>query len=58
MIIRLDTKQYKESTTDRPEKADSGGTARTLESYLSHFPDASDRDRVEQILKKLGRPVK
>ncbi len=42
----------------RIKKADSAGAARTLESYLAHFPDAPDRDRLEQILKKLGRQMK
>ncbi len=31
------------------------GAARLLESYLANFPDAPDRDKVEQILRKLGR---
>jgi len=45
---------YKYVSSIRVKKGDSDGAARALESYLSQFPDAPDRDRVQQILKKLG----
>ena len=46
---------YKYMSSICIKRADSAGAARALESYLAHFPDAPDRDRVVQILKKLGR---
>jgi len=45
---------HKYVSSIRVKKGDAAGAARALESYLSQYPDAPDRDRVEQILKKLG----
>lgn len=45
---------YKYLSSIRIKKGDADGAARALESYLTQFPDAQDRDKVEQILKKLG----
>ncbi|RPJ52904.1 MAG: hypothetical protein EHM23_32020 [Acidobacteria bacterium] len=45
---------YKYVSSIRVKKGDPDGAARALESYLVHFPDAPDRDKVQQILKKLG----
>ncbi len=46
---------YKYISSIRVKKGDTDGAARALEGYLAQFPDAPDRDRVQQILKKLGR---
>jgi len=45
---------YKYVSSIRVKKGDPDGAARALEGYLSQFPEATDRDRVQQILKKLG----
>ncbi|MFB3904502.1 MAG: tetratricopeptide repeat protein [Acidobacteriota bacterium] len=45
---------YKYMSSIYIKKGDAAGAARALESYLAQFPDAADRDRVQQILKKLG----
>ena len=45
---------YKYLSSIRIKKGDADGAARALESYLAQFPDAPDRDKVQQILKKLG----
>jgi len=34
-------------------RQDAAGAAGALEAYLQHFPDAADREKVEQILRKL-----
>ena len=46
---------YKYLSSIYIKKSDPTGAARALKAYLEHFPDAGDRDRVEQILKKLGQ---
>jgi tetratricopeptide (TPR) repeat protein len=45
---------YKYMSSICVKKGDPEGAARALEAYLAQYPDASDRDRVERILKKLG----
>ncbi|GEM_PF-4581790 len=57
-VVELDPKSnpmaYKYISSICAKKSDNDGAARALESYLAQFPDAPDRDRVQQILKKLG----
>jgi tetratricopeptide (TPR) repeat protein len=61
-VVRLDPKfngmAYKYLSSLYVKKSDTGSAVRALESYVAHFPDAPDRARVEEILKKLGRSVK
>ena len=58
-VIALDPKfsplAYKTLASIYVNKQDSQGAARALESYLVHFPDAADTEKVKQILAKLGR---
>ncbi len=46
---------YKYLSSIYIKRFNSEGAAQSLKAYLEHFPDASDREKVEQILKKLGR---
>jgi tetratricopeptide (TPR) repeat protein len=58
-VVELDPRfnpmAYKYLSSIRIKKGDAAGAADALESYLKNFPDAPDRDRVKQILSKLGR---
>ncbi len=58
-VVELDPKfnpmAYKYISSICAKKGDTNGAARALEAYLGEFPNAPDRDKVEQILKKLGR---
>ena len=57
-VVRLDPRfnpmAYKIMTSLYVNKQDPAGAAGALEAYLVHFPDALDRARVEEILRKLG----
>jgi tetratricopeptide (TPR) repeat protein len=57
-VVELDPKfnpmVYKYMSSIYIKRLNQAGAARSLESYLEQFPDAPDRDKVEQILKKLG----
>ena len=57
-VVGLDPKfnpmAYKIMTSLYGNKQDPAGAAGALEAYLDHFPDALDRARVEEILRKLG----
>lgn len=57
-VVELDPKfnpmAYKYLSSIYIKKADPEGASRALTLYLTSFPDAPDRDRVVQILKKLG----
>jgi len=46
---------YKYISSIYVKKNNAAGAGKALRSYLAQFPDAPDRDRVEQILKKLGQ---
>jgi tetratricopeptide (TPR) repeat protein len=58
-VVEMDPKfnpmVYKYMSSIHIKRLNQAGAARSLESYLTQFPDAPDRDKVEQILKKLGR---
>lgn len=57
-VIALDPKfnplAYKTLASIYVSRQDPRAAARALESYLVHFPEAADADRVRQILTKLG----
>jgi tetratricopeptide (TPR) repeat protein len=46
---------YKTLASISVARQDAQGAIKALESYLTHFPDAPDREKVKQILAKLGR---
>jgi len=46
---------YKTLASIYVSRKDTQGAARALESYLAHFPDAADAEKVKQILTRLGR---
>lgn len=58
-VITLDPKfsplAYKTLASIYVNRQNSQGAARALESYLVQFPEAPDRDKVKQILLRLGR---
>ena len=58
-VVELDPKfnpmVYKLLSSIHVNRQDVVGAVDSLESYLTHFPDAADRDKVEQILVKLKR---
>jgi tetratricopeptide (TPR) repeat protein len=58
-VVELDPKfnpmAYKYLSSIHVKRYNSKGAARSLESYLANFPDAPDREKVQEILKKLGR---
>ncbi|MBM3748811.1 MAG: tetratricopeptide repeat protein, partial [Acidobacteria bacterium] len=58
-VVKLDPKfsplAYKTLASIHMTRKDPEGAARALESYLVHFPDASDAEKVKQILTRLGR---
>ena len=58
-VVELDPKfnpiVYKLLSSIYVNRQDAVRAADSLESYLTHFPDAADRDKVEQILVKLKR---
>jgi len=58
-VIALDPKfsplAYKTLASVYVNRQDPQRAARALESYLVHFPDAADADKVKQILVRLGR---
>lgn len=56
-VVELDPKfnpmAYKYMSSIYVKRFNSEGAANSLKAYLAHFPDAPDRDKVEQILNKL-----
>lgn len=58
-VVALDPKfnpiAYKTLASIYVTRQDPQGAARALQSYLVHFPDAADAEKVKQILTRLGR---
>jgi tetratricopeptide (TPR) repeat protein len=58
-VVALDPKfnpmTYKTLASIYVNRQDPQGAARALESYLVHFPDAADAEKVKHILVKLSR---